>query len=102
MTVRDVALAAAPDDFSAGSAREVRFVREGDAGAFSRLYASLSPRVRRTAYRLIGDVHETEDAVQDAFFDAYRNLPKLQDPRAFEAWLMQIARHRAVDRRREL
>ncbi len=76
--------------------------RCGDEAAFLRLYCSMRARVQRTAYRLIGDAHEAEDTVQDAFLDAYRNLPKLEDPGAFEAWLLRIAHNRAVDRRRNL
>jgi RNA polymerase sigma-70 factor (ECF subfamily) len=56
--------------------------------------------VKSAAYRLIGDEHEAEDTAQDAFLAAYRCLPRLTDPVAFEAWLMRITRNRAVDRRR--
>lgn len=76
--------------------------RAGDEEAFSRIYHLLEKRVRRTAFRLIGDAHEAEDTVQDAFFDAYRSLPTLVDVGAFEAWLLRIVKNRAVDRRRDL
>jgi RNA polymerase sigma-70 factor (ECF subfamily) len=85
---------------SAAGGRDVASARSGDEEAFGRLYAELSPKVRNTAYRLIGDEHEAEDTAQDAFLAAYLCLPRLADPAAFEAWLMRITRNRAVDRRR--
>lgn len=80
--------------------RDVAHAQRGDDAAFGRLYAELAPKVRNTAYRVIGDVHEAEDTAQDAFLAAYVCLPRLTDPAAFEAWLMRITRNRAVDRRR--
>jgi RNA polymerase sigma-70 factor, ECF subfamily len=82
--------------------RAVVRAQTGDEAAFRQLYAELSPRVRNTAYRMIGDEHEAEDTAQDAFLAAFVSLPKLSDPTAFEAWLMRITRNRAADRRRRM
>ncbi len=82
--------------------RAVVRAQTGDEAAFRVLYAELSPRVRNTAYRLIGDEHEAEDTAQDAFLAAFVSLPKLSDPTSFEAWLMRITRNRAADRRRRM
>jgi RNA polymerase sigma-70 factor (ECF subfamily) len=38
---------------------------------------------------------EVEDVVQETFVRAFRELPRLQHPRAFGQWLMTIARHHA-------
>ncbi len=80
--------------------RDVDAARGGCAAAFSRIYVAMGPSVRNAAYRVVGDEHEAEDTAQDAFLAAYRSLPRLVDPVAFEAWLLRIARNRAVDRRR--
>lgn len=80
--------------------RDVREARSGSDDAFVRLYVELRPRVAHAAWRVTRDEHEAEDTAQDAFMDAYRCLPRLADPEAFEAWLMRITRNRAVDRRR--
>lgn len=82
--------------------RSVEAARSGDAEAFGRLYVELRPRVRNSAYRLLRDEHEAEDTAQDAFLAAFVSLPRLSDTSAFEAWLMRIARNRAVDRRRRM
>jgi RNA polymerase sigma-70 factor (ECF subfamily) len=80
--------------------RDVTQAREGSEAAFARIYVEMRPTVKSAAYRLIGDEHEAEDTAQDAFLAAFRCLPRLADPVAFEAWLMRITRNRAVDRRR--
>jgi len=42
------------------------------------------------AYALLGDFHLAEDAAQEAFVAAYRQLPKLRTPEAFPAWFRRI------------
>ncbi len=39
------------------------------------------------AYAVIGDFQLAQDAVQEAFITAYRDLDKLQKPNAFAGWL---------------
>jgi RNA polymerase sigma-70 factor (ECF subfamily) len=85
---------------SEAGGRDVSQACEGSEEAFARIYVEMRPIVRNAAYRLIGDEHEAEDTAQDAFLAAFRCLPRLADPVAFEAWLMRITRNRAVDRRR--
>lgn len=42
------------------------------------------------AYRRLGDWGHSEDAVQEAFAEAFANLAKLQDPEAFPGWFKVI------------
>jgi RNA polymerase sigma factor (sigma-70 family) len=42
------------------------------------------------AYSLLGDFHLAEDAAQDAFVQAHRDLAALREPRAFASWLRRI------------
>jgi RNA polymerase sigma factor (sigma-70 family) len=42
------------------------------------------------AYSLLGDFHLAEDAAQEAFLGAYRNLPQLHTAAAFTSWFRQI------------
>ncbi|MHC4716980.1 MAG: RNA polymerase sigma factor [Planctomycetota bacterium] len=44
------------------------------------------------------NVHDAEDAMQEALLKAIRNLPSLRDPAKARPWLMQIARRACVDR----
>ena len=45
----------------------------------------------RACYRVLGDVHEAEDAAQEAFVTAYRSLPSWRGDGPFGAWLTRIA-----------
>ena len=42
------------------------------------------------AYSILGDFHLAEDAAQEAFIQAYRDLPKLRRPEAFPGWFRLI------------
>jgi RNA polymerase sigma-70 factor (ECF subfamily) len=70
--------------------------RQGDQGAFARLY----DRYARVVHGLIlarvprADV---DDLVQDVFLAAWNRLDALRDPAAFGGWLATIARNRAID-----
>ena len=42
------------------------------------------------AYAILGDFHLAEDAAQEAFVAAYRQLADLREPKAFAGWLRRI------------
>lgn len=42
------------------------------------------------AYAILGDFHLAEDAAQEAFITAYRNLSQLRDANAFPGWLKRL------------
>jgi RNA polymerase sigma-70 factor (ECF subfamily) len=79
-------------------ARLVRRARDGDEGAFSRLYERYARMIHGM---LLARVHRTvsdvDDLVQDVFLTAWRGLDGLRDPAAFGGWLTTIARNRAAD-----
>ena len=86
--------------FPAGQAAEdgtlVRAARDGDAGAFSRLYDRYGRVVHGLLLARVGR-DEVPDLVQDVFLTAWRRLDDLRDPAAFGGWIAMIARHRATD-----
>jgi RNA polymerase sigma-70 factor (ECF subfamily) len=47
--------------------------------------------VVRACYRVLGDMHEAEDAAQEAFVMAFRALPTWRAEGPFGAWLTRIA-----------
>src|SRR5690606_13791257 len=78
----------------------VEAARAGDADAFGALVRRHQAGARALAASLLGDDAEAEDAAQDAFVRALRNLDLLADPAKFAPWLRRIAFGVAVDRLR--
>ena len=73
-------------------------VLAGDADAFRALVERESRSIVRTCYRILGDLHEAEDASQEAFVTAYRALGTWRGDGPFGAWLARIATRIAVRR----
>ena len=74
--------------------------RRGDADAFAGLVAAHQEMTFRTAYLVLGDAGEAEDAAQEAFVRAYRALDRFRDGEPFRPWLLRIAVNTARNRRR--
>ena len=77
------------------SAREgrddvVRRARSGDRDAFDSLVRSTTTRLYSIALKILRDVHQAEDVVQDSLVDAWRDLRGLRDPALFDAWVTRI------------
>ena len=64
--------------------------RSGDADSFARLVATFERPVYVLALQKLGHPEDAEDAVQDAFLEAYRTLDRLQVPEAFPGWIRKI------------
>lgn len=71
-------------------AKTVEQARGGDSAAYCTLVKGLQQAAYAYAYALLGDYHLAQDAIQEAFIEAYRSLPALREPRAFPAWLRRI------------
>jgi RNA polymerase sigma-70 factor, ECF subfamily len=68
--------------------------------AVSRLYREESGRILATLIRLLGDFDLAEEVVQEAFAAALEQWPAEGLPRNQRAWVVQAARHKAIDRLR--
>jgi RNA polymerase sigma-70 factor, ECF subfamily len=73
----------------------VRRARLGDAGAFDSLVAKRIDRCYRLAWSILLNDADAADATQDAFVAAWRQLPRLRDPSAFDGWLNRIVANAA-------
>lgn len=69
---------------------QVHLAQQGDPAAQTALYEAMYKRVYYLAFRMTRSAEDAEDAVQEAFLSAFRALPNLADPNAFEGWLFQI------------
>ncbi len=64
------------------------------------LFRNESGRVLATLIRLVGDFELAEDAMQDAFAAAVTQWPSEGIPANPRAWLVNVGRHKAIDRLR--
>lgn len=53
------------------------------------------------AYRMLGNYQEAEDAAQEAFIRAFRNLHSYDLNRSFKTWLFSITSNHCIDRLRK-
>ncbi|HLK77126.1 MAG TPA: bifunctional nuclease domain-containing protein [Streptosporangiaceae bacterium] len=65
----------------------VRLARDGDPAAFRLLVERHLPMARARAARLCPQPDDADDAVQDAFLQAFLALDRLRDPGRFAGWL---------------
>jgi RNA polymerase sigma-70 factor (ECF subfamily) len=72
--------------------------------AFLETIAQLRPSLHRYCSRMTGSVLDGEDVVQEALFQAYRNLDSFDESRPLSSWLFRIAHNRCIDylRRRKV
>jgi RNA polymerase sigma-70 factor (ECF subfamily) len=68
----------------------VERARDGDRHAFDRLVAARLPQTFRLAKAITGHAGDAEDVTQEAFLQAWRNLPRLREPARFDAWFGRI------------
>lgn len=79
----------------------VRAVLAGDPERFAVLVHRYRDRYARYATHMLGSVDAAEDAVQDAFVRAYRQLAQCRDPENFAGWFFLILRNRCFAERRK-
>src|SRR5689334_13654096 len=78
----------------------VRRVLDGDTALFEVLMRRYNQRLFRAARGIVRDDSEAEDAIQQAYVNAYFHLDQFEDRARFSTWLTRIAIHEALARAR--
>lgn len=74
----------------------IHAAQEGDLNAFNRLVLAYQEMALNQAYRLIGELDAAEDATQEAFISAYRNLGGYRGG-SFRGWILRIVTNTCYD-----
>lgn len=78
-------------DEKSTDAELVRKTLAGDDNAFAMLESRYNARLHSYAFRKMGNREDAQDIVQEAFFEAYQGLRKLERPEKFSGWIYVIA-----------
>lgn len=70
--------------------------------AFAGFMRHFERRVRTVLYRILDDARDVEEATQDTFVQAWRNLDRFRGDAAPFTWLYRIATNEALQRRRRV
>ena len=93
--------AAAPNPSSLDDDTLLQRIRAGDRDAFTDLMRRYNRRLYRVARSVLRDDAEAEDALQDAYLQAYRALPAFRGESALGTWLTRIVVNAALMRQRK-
>jgi len=85
---------------TAGEPELVRRVQRGDEAAFGRLVERYLDRAHAVALGILGNPHDAEDAVQDAFIRALERIDQLSPGSPFGPWFYRVLRSTALNFRR--
>ncbi|MDE7137843.1 MAG: sigma-70 family RNA polymerase sigma factor, partial [Ruminococcus sp.] len=79
------------------TAEYVKRTLDGDSEAFSELYRMTYRRIYYICINFLKNRHDTDDAVQETYLSAYRNLDRLDEPSKFSVWLERTAVNKCMD-----
>jgi len=81
--------------------RLAKMSRTGDRRAFSELVDRYKDKIYYLAYRMLGNVQEAEDIVQETFLRVFANLYRYNENQKFSTWIYRIATNLCIDRLRK-
>jgi len=71
--------------------------KQGSKKACYELYRLYAKAMLNVAFRIVGNIAEAEDVLQEAFVDAFNKLKDFRQDTTFGLWLKQIVINRAIN-----
>jgi len=71
--------------------------KKGSKKACYELYRLYSKAMLNVAFRIVGNIAEAEDVLQEAFVDAFSKLKDFRQDTTFGLWLKQIVVNRSIN-----
>ncbi len=74
---------------------------DGDEDAYAEIVETLRIPVYNLCYRMLYNEGEAEEAAQESFWRAWSAIEKFDRSRPLSTWIMSIAAHYCIDRKRK-
>jgi RNA polymerase sigma-70 factor (ECF subfamily) len=87
----------APSTDSTTEQQLIDAARGGDEAAYGRLVESYRSELHAHCYRMLGSVHDAEDALQDSLLRAWRGLSGFEGRSSLRSWLYTIATNSSLN-----
>lgn len=81
--------------------RLAQLARSGDRFAFRELVDMYQNKIFHLAYRMLGNIQEAEDVVQETFLRVYINLERYDPAQKFSTWIYRIGTNLCIDHLRK-
>ncbi len=69
----------------------------GDTRGYKEIYARYSKAMFNTCLRMLNNMTEAEDVLQESFIEAFKNLERFEYRTSFGGWLKQICINRSIN-----
>lgn len=75
----------------------IKRCQSGDRIAYKQIYQLYSKAMFNVCFRITGNDFEAEDALQEGFISAFRNINSFRGDSTFGAWLKRIVVNKAIN-----